>query len=158
LSVDSRWIRVGSSNLNPSSLIANWELDVFMDSPELSQELERKYLDDLAESSEVVARDRPGLRWRKWQAPAAVVANAPVKERQAHRPGRFERRRNAFLRAAVLARGAQAALLGPLALVLLGFAALLVIFPKVVAYTTATIAAVSGITVLITSLARRPRG
>jgi hypothetical protein len=33
-----------------------------------------------------------------------------------------------------------------------------VIFPKVVAYTTATIAAVSGITVLITSLARRPRG
>ena len=58
----------------------------------------------------------------------------------------------------MLARGAQAALLGPLALVLLGFAALLVIFPRVLAYTTAAIAALSGITVLITTLARRPRG
>jgi cardiolipin synthase len=158
LSVDSRWVRVGSSNLNPSSLIANWELDVFVDSPELSQEFEKKYLDDLSESSEVVARDRPPLRFSRWKAPQAIIANAPAKERQLHRPGRFERRRNAFLRAAVLARGAQAALLGPLALVLLGFAALLVIFPRALAYTTAAIAAISGVTLLVTTLARRPRG
>jgi hypothetical protein len=158
LSVDSRWVRVGSSNLNPSSLIVNWELDEFVESRELSEEFERQYLEDLAESSEVVARDRPGLRWRRWQAPAAVVATAPAKERPAHRPGRFERRRSAFLRAAVLARAAQAALLGPLALVLLGFAVLLVIFPRAVAYTTAAISAIRGITLLVTTLARRPRG
>lgn len=158
LSVDSRWVRVGSSNLNPSSLIANWELDVFVDSPGLSKEFEQKYLDDLSESSEVVARDRAGLRFARWKVPQAIVANAPAKERQAHRPGRFERRRNAFLRAAVLARGAQAALLGPVALVLIAFAALLVAFPRVAAYTTAAIAALSGITLAITTLARRPRG
>lgn len=158
LSVDTRWVRVGSSNLNPSSLIANWELDVFVDSPELSAEFERKYLEDLSESSEVVARDRPPMRFSRWKVPQAIVATAPAKERQLHRPGRFERRRNAFLRAAVLARGAQAALLGPLALVLLGFAALLVIFPRVLAYATAAIAAISGVTVLVTTLARRPRG
>jgi hypothetical protein len=124
----------------------------------LSEQFERQYLEDLAESSEVVTRDRTRLRWRNWRAPAAVVATAPAKERQIHRPGRFERRRNAFLRAAVLARGAQAALLGPLALVLLGFAALLVIFPRVAAFTTAAIAALSGVILLVTTLARRPRG
>jgi hypothetical protein len=58
----------------------------------------------------------------------------------------------------VLAQGAKAALLGPLALVLLAFAALLLVFPRAAAYTTATIAALSGITLLITTLARRPRG
>lgn len=157
LTVDSRWIRVGSSNLNPSSLIANWELDVFVESPTLSEEFERKYLEDLAESSEVVTRDRTRLRWRHWRVPAAVIATSPSKQRLVHRPGRFERRRNAFLRAAVLARGAQAALLGPLAVVLLGFAALLVIFPVVAAYATAAIAAIAAITLLVTTLARRRR-
>jgi hypothetical protein len=62
------------------------------------------------------------------------------------------------LRAAVLARAAQAALLGPLALVLVGFAVLLVIFPRAAAFTTAAISGISGITLLITTLARRPRG
>ena len=85
------------------------------------------------------------------------MSNAPAKERLTHRPGRFERRRNAFLRAAVLASGAKAALLGPLALVLLSFAALLVVFPRVAAYSTAAVAALSAITLLVTTWARRPR-
>ena len=58
----------------------------------------------------------------------------------------------------MLANGAKAALLGPLALILLAFAALLVIFPRVAAYGTAAIAALSGITLLVTTLARRHRG
>ncbi len=158
LSVDSRWIRVGSSNLNPSSLIANWEIDVFVDSAELAQEFDLRYQEDLAESSEVVARDRSQFRFSRWKVPAAIVATAPAKERATHRPGRLERRRNAFLRAAVLARAAQAALLGPLALTLLVFAAILLVFPEVAAYTTAAIAAITGVTLLVTALARRPRG
>jgi len=158
LSVDSRWLRVGSSNLNPSSLIANWELDVFVDSAELAQEFDLRYQEDLAESSEVVARDRSQFRFSRWKVPAAIVATAPAKERATHRPGRLERRRNAFLRAAVLARAAQAALLGPLALTLLAFAAILLVFPEVAAYTTAAIAAITGVTLLVTALARRPRG
>jgi hypothetical protein len=70
----------------------------------------------------------------------------------------MERRRKAILRAAVLARTAQAALLGPLALILIGFAVLLVLFPTIAAYTTAAIAAAAGVTLLIGTLARRPRG
>ena len=27
---DGRWVRIGSSNLNPSSLLANWEIDLFV--------------------------------------------------------------------------------------------------------------------------------
>jgi cardiolipin synthase len=158
LSVDSRWLRVGSSNLNPSSLIANWELDVFVDSPALAEEFDLRYQEDLAESSEVVARDRIRFRFSRWQVPAAIVATAPAKERRDHRPGRMERRRNAFLRAAVLARAAQAALLGPLALTLLAFATILVLLPQVTAYITAGIAAIIGVTLLVTALARRPRG
>jgi hypothetical protein len=70
----------------------------------------------------------------------------------------MERRRKAILRAAVLARTAQAALLGPLALILIGFAVLLVLFPVIAAYITAAIAAAAGVTLLIGTLARRPRG
>ena len=38
--VDGAWCRVGSSNLNPSSLIGNYELDVLLHDPSLGAQLE----------------------------------------------------------------------------------------------------------------------
>ncbi len=55
---DGRWIRVGSSNLNPSSLLANWELDVLIEDEGLAAAMERQFLGDVARSSEVVRRPR----------------------------------------------------------------------------------------------------
>ncbi|MGQ0735922.1 MAG: phospholipase D-like domain-containing protein [Acidobacteriota bacterium] len=75
---DSRWARVGSSNLNVQSWLGNWELDVSIDDEQLAHELEDQYLTDLEHATEVVleshqiavaddrvARDRPRGRGRR---------------------------------------------------------------------------------------------
>lgn len=160
ISVDGRWVRVGSSNLNPSSLIANWEVDLFVDSPALAQRLDGQFVEDLARSREVVARLRRVPRLPGFRQPSALIANAPALDRlpDPHRPGMLERRRRAYLRMASLTRAAQAALTGSLGLALVIFALVLAFFPRATAYTTAALAGIAGVALLIGSVHRRRRG
>lgn len=159
ISVDGRWLRVGSSNLNPSSLIANWELDVFVESPALARELDRRFTDDLARSSEVVTRLRrlppvPGIG-----RPMALVATEPaLAPPRGHRPGMLERRRRAYLRVTSLTHAARAALAGSFGAGLVIFALVLALFPRIAAYTTAAMAGLAGIALLVTAMARRHGG
>ncbi len=51
--VDSRWSRVGSSNLNLASFIGNYELDVAVEDRGFAQEMEDMYLRDLEGSTEI---------------------------------------------------------------------------------------------------------
>jgi cardiolipin synthase len=53
---DGRWARVGSTNLNMASWIGNWELDVIAEDEPFSQKMESMYLEDLANSVEIVLR------------------------------------------------------------------------------------------------------
>jgi cardiolipin synthase len=53
---DGRWTRVGSSNLNSSSLLGNWELDVLIEDAALAESMERQFRLDIARSREVVRR------------------------------------------------------------------------------------------------------
>lgn len=55
---DGRWARVGSSNLNLASWIGNFELDVVVEDAGFGQAMERMYLDDLGNATEVVLRAR----------------------------------------------------------------------------------------------------
>ena len=61
---DGRWARVGSSNLNLSSFIGNYELDVAIEDVSVGQAMEEVYLRDLAQSTEITLsghrRPRPG--------------------------------------------------------------------------------------------------
>jgi len=50
---DSRWARVGSTNLNMNSWIGNWELDVAIDDEDIARTLEAHYLADLEQSTEI---------------------------------------------------------------------------------------------------------
>jgi cardiolipin synthase len=56
--VDGLWCRVGSSNLNPSSLMGNWELDVGVLDDGLARQLQGLFLADLASSREIVLPGR----------------------------------------------------------------------------------------------------
>src|SRR5207244_5250982 len=58
LVVDRRWARVGSSNLNVSSLLTNYELDLTAECEQLTEELERQFRHDLVSSSENVLQPR----------------------------------------------------------------------------------------------------
>jgi phosphatidylserine/phosphatidylglycerophosphate/cardiolipin synthase-like enzyme len=66
---DSRWARIGSTNLNLNSWIGNWEMDVAVEDETVAATLGSHFVEDLERSTEIVlatrrARTRvpPGLR------------------------------------------------------------------------------------------------
>jgi hypothetical protein len=155
ISLDRRWIRVGSSNLNPSSLVANWELDLFVEDHRLAQELDLRFAADLAASGEVVSKARrllpvlPGLG-----QPTALVVSGP-ETGLSHRPSLRERRHRAFVRAAVIGRAARAALLGTAAGSLTVGAVLLWLFPRAAAYASAALFLLIALLLTVQALRQR---
>ncbi len=55
---DGRWSRIGSTNLNLSSWIGNWELDVVAEDEGFSQEMEQMFLNDLTRSTEIILKEK----------------------------------------------------------------------------------------------------
>jgi cardiolipin synthase A/B len=55
---DSRWARVGSTNLNIQSWLGNWELDVAIEDEGFGREMEETYLRDLDNTTEIVLSER----------------------------------------------------------------------------------------------------
>jgi cardiolipin synthase A/B len=53
---DTRWARVGSTNLNVASWLGNRELDVIVEHEPFAREMEEMFLRDLANATEVVLR------------------------------------------------------------------------------------------------------
>lgn len=51
---DTRWARVGSTNLNLSIWMGNYELDVAVEDEAIAQGMEQMYVEDLAHSTEIV--------------------------------------------------------------------------------------------------------
>lgn len=50
---DSRWARVGSTNLNINSWLGNWELDVTIEDAGVAATMESQFLDDLQRCTEI---------------------------------------------------------------------------------------------------------
>jgi phosphatidylserine/phosphatidylglycerophosphate/cardiolipin synthase-like enzyme len=59
---DGRGARIGSTNLNISSWIGNWELDVVIEDEDLAQEMAEMFLEDLAQTTEIVISKRNKVR------------------------------------------------------------------------------------------------
>jgi cardiolipin synthase A/B len=59
---DGRWARVGSSNLNVTSWIGNWELDVAVEDETFAQAMQEMYLEDLTHATEMVLSERQRIR------------------------------------------------------------------------------------------------
>ena len=55
---DSRWARVGSTNLNISSWLGNCELDAIIEDKSVAGEVEQMFLDDLKNATEILLDDR----------------------------------------------------------------------------------------------------
>ena len=66
---DSRWARVGSTNLNLTSWIGNWELDVAVEDESFAKAMEAMYLDDLSHATEVVLTARRRVRLSQQREP-----------------------------------------------------------------------------------------
>jgi cardiolipin synthase A/B len=156
---DGHWTNVGSSNLNASSLLANWELDVLVDDDGLAQAMERQYLIDLSQSSEVLLQQRriPSLFGR--QVPAALAKRTPRQPRAAVHVRTFrERRRRAILMVGRLVYGARAAVFGPLALALFVSGVLYALFPTAMALASAIVAVAAAAALAVRAGGHRVRG
>ena len=127
--VDQRWARVGSSNLNVSSLLGNYELDLVAESDDLAGALARQFLDDLASSREIVSR--PGRRF----LPARLVgtlAAKPVPDHP-HRRSRHELGAAAVVALRRVAGGVRRTIGATAALGFVTLAGLLLVFPQAMA-------------------------
>jgi len=59
---DGRWARVGSTNLNIASWLGNCELDAVIEDEQFAGEMEEMYLQDLANSTEIVLDEKHKMR------------------------------------------------------------------------------------------------
>jgi len=152
---DSRWARVGSTNLNVNSWLGNWELDVAIEDAGVAATMEAQFLDDIARSIAITI-DTDGR----------LMAAPPL-----HRRDRAKRSARRVAREVTgVARSLGAAVTGsrPLEdfeagpLLVLGttfcaMAALFVWEPRVVAWPALVIALWAGITLIVDGWKARAR-
>lgn len=134
--VDGRWSRIGSTNLNPTSWMTNWELDAVLEDEAFAGRMEAMYLADLERSKEVVldqtaraGRGRPRLPRRMPSGPRAAPA---AMARLAGGALGFGRMAGAAIGGTRSLTRAEAASVARIGLALLALAALITLFPVVV--------------------------
>jgi cardiolipin synthase A/B len=127
---DNRWVRIGSSNMNHSSLFGNYELDILTDAPALADQMEAQFRRDLDRSAEVLIRPVRAPRRLQRALPAALQIEGP-EEGSTHRKGLRERRGRSVLAVRTLVAGARLAVFGPLSLILAAFGTLFFVVPGV---------------------------
>lgn len=140
LSADGRWVRIGSSNLNPASLVGNYELDVLIEDAQLAEAIDQQFRLDLARSREV---SRRSVRWPgrladrlpNASALTRLAAESPV----LHRPRFTERRRRAAVALRGLLANAQRSVFLPVMLALAILAILFAVLPRFTAYAFAVL-------------------
>jgi cardiolipin synthase A/B len=137
---DNRWVRIGSSNLNPSSLLGNYELDVLIEDHQLAQAMEDQFRHDVARSREVASRPVRGPRRISQALPSALTHQHPVSASVYQRSGRENRRRAVLVLRAVASHARRSVFL-PISAIFVALGLLLVALPKVSAYVLAALCA-----------------
>jgi len=154
---DRTWTRVGSSNLNPSSLVANYELDVLVEGTEMAEEMAAQFRRDQSWSREIV------LTPRRMRLPPRLTAAPSAVERDdaaalpGHKRSLRERRAAAVVAFRQAAFGLRRFVTAVASLALFGTAAALILLPQVASVALAAVATVLGISVGWSAVARRRR-
>lgn len=156
---DGRWARIGSTNLNLSSWLANRELDIVLEDGPLAEALEAQFLRDLENATEVVltgARRRPVLTRPRTHhfslrppGPGQAVRSASAAARQAVRIGDVL---GAVVRGTRGVEASEASAFLAIGLVLLAVAVAVVLVPYLVAIPLAFFLGLSGGAVVLRAL------
>ena len=131
LVADRRWARVGSSNLNVSSLLTNYELDIVVESEPLTDALAAQFERDLVAGREIalVARRSGRLPARLMGTPApsgdALTTTAE------HKRSGYELGAVAVVALRRVAGGLRRTIAWTAALTCVGLGGLLLLFPRV---------------------------
>jgi cardiolipin synthase A/B len=131
---DGRWTRVGSSNLNPSSLLGNWELDVLIEDPQLADAMERQFRLDIARSREVTRRPVRAPRRISSALPTVLRREDPEVPPSTYRRTTRERRQRAALTVRALMSNARRSVFLPLTVLFVSLGVLFFTLPTLTAY------------------------
>lgn len=151
---DGRWARIGSTNLNVSSWLANRELDLAIEDRTLAAEMETRFLQDIDNATEVVlsgVHKRPALAKPRQQGPRLplrqhAAASAAAAARQAARLGDVL---DTAIRGTRNVEDSEASAFASIAVVLLLLAAAVLWFPYLVALPLALVLLLVGGSVLL---------
>jgi cardiolipin synthase len=149
LVVDREWARVGSTNLNISSLLGNYELDIVAECDSLTEALAAQFRHDTARSREIVLLERRRLPARLVRGPSPPALPTP------HKRSRRELQAVAAIALVQVAGGARRTVAGAAAATLAVFGALLLVFPTATSVVLATGALVASLGLAVYALARR---
>lgn len=128
--VDNSWFKVGSSNLNASSLTTNYELDVLVTDPQAARAAVAQFRHDLLGAAEIVLRPRRPLL--SPHVPPAVVSSGRP-ERAPHQPARGERSQRAIVALRSVAAGARRSIAGAVVFAAAGAGVFALFAPRVLA-------------------------
>jgi cardiolipin synthase len=157
---DGTWARVGSTNLNLASWMSNYELDVAIEDPGFAQAMAAQHEKDVDHATEIVITTRNRVRRTEPRAAVAKDAGEQVAKRapsgSAGRAAAGAVSVGYALGAALTNRRtlgpAEAGLLGTMALLVFGVAAVAALWPRVVAWPLAVIGAWLAISWLLKSV------
>jgi len=153
LVADREWARVGSSNLNVSSLLGNYELDLVAEHDGLTATLATQFLHDMAQSREIVLMAR-----RRLPLPPKLVDTVAVHpDVPQHRRTMQERRAVAAIALIQLAGGARRRLAGGTAAAFFVIGLMLIFFPIITSTVLAVGTLVTSVWLAGFALARRRR-
>ena len=138
---DDRWVRIGSSNLNTSSLLGNYELDVLIEDAPLAEAMEAQFRRDVARSREVASRPLRGPRRISQALPGVLTHQSPEVMSGRYHRSRRETRRRAVLAVRALASHARRSVFGPISVIFIALGILLVAVPRESAYILAVLCA-----------------
>jgi len=150
---DGLWSRVGSTNLNLASWMSNYELDVAVEDVTFAKQMEAQYERDLERATEIVLTRRNRVRRAEGElAPVEGAAQPNVRRAKRGSAGRAVAGAasvGSALGAALTNRRtlgpAEAGLLGVASIATIGLALVAFLFPRVLAWPIAVIAAWIGV-------------
>lgn len=137
---DRSWGRVGSSNLNVSSLLTNYELDIVATDAALCEALAAQFRRDLAHSNEIVLRPRTRLRPSRLVGTPTDPDQPPPARVPLRKRSRYELSVAAVVALRRVAGGLRRTMAATATVTLVTIGALLLVFPRVMSIVAAAVA------------------
>jgi cardiolipin synthase len=151
---DTRWSRVGSSNLNVASWLGNYELDAVIEDKAFARAMQRMYVDDLANATEIVLADGRSRGAPTRPRPARAGGST---SRVAAGAVRLTNAVNAVITARRTITVPDTRVLVPAALLMAVLALTFIWWPEVIAIPLAILLAWTSSTLLVAARRHRPR-
>lgn len=130
---DGRWARIGTSNLNASSLLGNYEIDVLIEDVGFAREMEALFRRDLEQTIEVERRLRGPPRLRQ-VLPSGLQRRPSGPQRGGRARSSRQLRGRAAIATRTLISAARRSVYAPISAALIVLGGLFLLLPRTTAY------------------------